>query len=57
MAQSVKPLTLGFGSGNDLIGHGIEPRETSGSVLNRGSLLGESLPLPLPPLMCTLSLM
>ena len=58
MAQLVKRLTLGFGSGYDLIGTGLIP--TSGSALSVQSLLGIlSLPASLsapPLLMCTPSL-
>ena len=47
VAQSVKRLTLGFGSGHDLMVRGFKPH--TGSVLTTQSLLGILfLPLSLP---------
>ena len=48
MAQLVKPLTLGFGSGRDLLGPGSSP--TLGSELTVRILLGTLSPsLSAPP--------
>jgi len=52
-AQSIKHLTLGFSSGHDLIGPGIEPY--TGLHAQRGVCLKDSLPLPLPQCACSLS--
>jgi len=56
LAQSVKRLTLGFGSGHDLRVVGLSL--TMGSVLS-GESAEDSFPLPLPPcsymLSCSLS--
>ena len=56
MAQSIKQLTFGFGSGHGLTVGEIQP--WSGSALTVWSLLGIfSLPLSLPlPGLCSLSL-
>ena len=49
VAQSVQHLTRGFSSGHDLRVVSLSP--ASGSMLS-GDSVGDSLPLPLPPLMC-----
>jgi len=53
VAQSVESLTLGFGSGHDLMGH--ENQALSWALPSAERLLEDSLPLPLPSLMLSLS--
>lgn len=49
VAQSVKPPTLSFSSGHDLMVHGY--KTCTGLPAQRGACLEDSLPVPLPSLL------
>jgi len=55
VAQSVKRQTLGFGTCHDLRGLGIQAQVSIWALCSAGSLLKDSIPLPLPSLAHALS--